>query len=438
MSRIIVAGAGHGGLAAAAQLAKKGFEVTVYERGEQGKLGYDWTDIFAPGAFAAAGIPMPDEDKYEFKENMTFFSPDKKHPLKQDVAPDKLEIKMERRDIYEHLINYALGCGVKIVYGCSIEAPEMAGNRVVGIKTSLGSFYADLVIDAAGLNSPLRKKLPPMCGIMNDVKRFEKFYVYRAFYNRLPTDEKQDKYKVYFFPDGKLGIGWVATEGEFTDVLIGKFDELNDDGINEALTSLHEHNPQLGSDLLRGGQRVQIPVRQPLSVFVCDGYAAIGDSAFMTVPVIGSGIANCLKASKMLADTIAADKARAFSAETLWGYQVKYYKALGSGFAALAVVKLLLTKLTPGQLDYIFDKSILTAQDLTIDADSTSLASMIKFDVADMISRAKNICNDTDLLKKILAVGAKLAAVSATCAAMPRTWNRRAVFGWAKKYDSLF
>ena len=36
--KIIVAGAGHGGLTAAALLADKGFDVTVYERGEKGDL----------------------------------------------------------------------------------------------------------------------------------------------------------------------------------------------------------------------------------------------------------------------------------------------------------------------------------------------------------------------------------------------------------------
>ena len=46
--KIIVAGAGHGGLTAAGLLAEKGFDVTIYERGQKGKLGYDWTDIFDP------------------------------------------------------------------------------------------------------------------------------------------------------------------------------------------------------------------------------------------------------------------------------------------------------------------------------------------------------------------------------------------------------
>ena len=65
---IIVAGLGHGGIAAAALLAKAGCDVTVYEKKKEGTLGYDWTDIFAPDALDIAGMDMPDEDKYEYKE----------------------------------------------------------------------------------------------------------------------------------------------------------------------------------------------------------------------------------------------------------------------------------------------------------------------------------------------------------------------------------
>lgn len=44
--KIIVAGGGHGGIAAAALLAEHGFDVTVYEKNRREDMGYDWTDIF--------------------------------------------------------------------------------------------------------------------------------------------------------------------------------------------------------------------------------------------------------------------------------------------------------------------------------------------------------------------------------------------------------
>jgi 2-polyprenyl-6-methoxyphenol hydroxylase-like FAD-dependent oxidoreductase len=93
--KIIVAGLGHGGIAAAAMLAKRGFDVTVYEKKSEGTLGYDWTDIFAPAALGIAEMPMPDEDKFEYKENMTFFAPTSKRSLTQHVPYDELEIKMD-------------------------------------------------------------------------------------------------------------------------------------------------------------------------------------------------------------------------------------------------------------------------------------------------------------------------------------------------------
>ena len=57
--KILIAGAGHGGLAAAGLLAKNGAQVTVIERFPEENLGHDWTDIFDPACFQEAGIPLP-------------------------------------------------------------------------------------------------------------------------------------------------------------------------------------------------------------------------------------------------------------------------------------------------------------------------------------------------------------------------------------------
>ena len=114
MKKIIVAGGGHGGIGAASLLAEKGYDVTVYERHERDRMGYDWTDIFAPSAFQAVHMPMPAPSLYEYKENMTFYSPGAHTPLRQDIPADKLEIKMERSDIYAHIISHAEKNGVNI------------------------------------------------------------------------------------------------------------------------------------------------------------------------------------------------------------------------------------------------------------------------------------------------------------------------------------
>ena len=436
MKKIIVAGGGHGGIAAASMLAKRGYDVTVYERRAEQDMGYDWTDIFAPGALSRAELPMPPANQFEYKENMTFYGPGFHTALRQEIPPEKLEIKMERRDIYRLLIREAKENGARFVFGCEIAGPIVYGSRVVGIHTALGDFCGDLVIDACGLNSPVRTGLPPVCGVNPEVGKNNRFYVYRAFYDRATPEEVKDKYKVCLFAQNKLGVGWVATEKDCTDLLIGRFEPFDQAEADRTAEYYRKTNPSLGTKLLRGGSFVQIPVRPPLSRMVCDGYAAIGDSAYMTVPIIGSGIANCLKAAKLLCVAVEANREGAFTAETLWRYQVSYYTALGAGFAALACVKEALTIFTPEELDFLFDSGVINAKDLSIDADTTNLLQIFRGNTAvDYRKKLTGVVKSPALLKKMMAVGGKIAAVSAATAAMPKRYTRTAVNAWVKSYE---
>lgn len=437
--KIIVAGLGHGGIAAAALLAEAGYDVTVYEKKEEGTLGYDWTDIFAPKALEIAKIPMPDEDKFEYKEDMTFFAPSGNTPLRQHIPHDKLEIKMERKDIYDLLIKNAVEKGVKIVYGCEVQKPIMLGNRVAGIRTANSDVFGDLVIDSCGMNSPIRRNLPKSLMIEKDITRNQKIAIFRAFYNKASDCEVEAKFKVMVCNGGVQGISWVASEDEHTDLLIGRFnDDFDMEDVEEFAEFLRPTNPRLGTEIVRGGQFVEIPVRHPLSVMVADGYAAIGDSAFMTVPLIGSGIANSLKAARILAETVINDHAQAFSVESLWKYQVLFYKHVGSGLAPLECIKQLLFKFTYDEIDYCFDSGILNDDNVTMTADFGKIFDLVKFDIPDLMNKAQKACADPELLKKMLGAGNRITAVTAACLAMPRKWDRRLVEIWAKAYTKAF
>ena len=95
MKKIIVAGAGHGGLITAASLAKEGFDVTVIEQKKRKELGYDWTDVFNIECFANAGVPIPDNLNYSLKDNMTFYSSNLSSSKNPNVPINKREVKME-------------------------------------------------------------------------------------------------------------------------------------------------------------------------------------------------------------------------------------------------------------------------------------------------------------------------------------------------------
>ena len=437
--KIIVAGGGHGGIAAAMLLAKRGFDVTVYERNAKTKMGYDWTDIFDKKGLLAIGLPIPDKKLYNLKNDVTFYGPAMETALTQNTEDDRKEIQMEISEIYKYLISHAVEAGVKFEYKQNILGPILYGNRVVGIKTEKGEYYGDLVIDACGLNSPVRQNLPESFGIQNNPIQYEQFYVYRAFFNKTAEVRDDEKFKIIMLPNNQLGISWVATEEKYTDVLIGRFHKFDLDYANDQIESLRKTNPSIGTKIVRAGDFANIPVRQPLGIMVADGYAAIGDSAFMTVPVIGSGIANALKAAKILADAISADKALSYSAETLWLYQKNYYKEIGAAMAPMACVKLLLTRLEGYELDYIFAKGILNAQDMTIDAESSSLGAMLGgMTFEDIKVKLSGLINNKVILKKVIQMGLQLGKATAVTAAMPPVYNRKAVLKWVKEYNKCF
>lgn len=433
--KIIVAGGGHGGITCASLLARAGFDVTVYEKNSRENMGWDWTDIFNKKSLAEVGLSVP-EDKILPMHNMSFCPPAGRVILRNDIDEARgTDIKMERKDIYDLIIDDAEKAGVKFVYDTEISGPVMAGDRVIGIKTADGEILGDLVIDACGCESPVRKGLPECCGVQAEMEEMEKFTVYRAFYNRADTNEVIDKYKVFMLPKGVFGIAWVADDETYSDILIGDFKEFTLEEALERTEQFRKENPVLGTELLRGGQMVKIPVRQTLAVMVADGYAAIGDSAFMTVPIIGSGIANSFRAAKMLAETIIADKTETYSAETLWDYEYNYQTKIGFGLAPLALVKLMLGKIKPEQLDYMFENKIITINELSVSDEPGGPIMDIN---AELITKGKAMIKDKKLTALFLSLGKSIALLTAVNKTFPKHYGRYAVQQWAKRYNAIF
>lgn len=443
--KIIVAGAGHGGLTAAAQLAKAGFDVTVYERLSRETLGHDWFDAINPNVFSLVGCPHPQDVgiPWKWRADVTYFGPTTcdEHKVPQRFSkPEDIEIIMERRDILKLLVGFAEGCGAKVEFGVSIDGPLMAGDRVIGIKTNTGNRYADLVIDSAGIYSPVRMGLPEHLQIQKQLFKNQRIYTYRAFYD-LPVDPHtvEDVYKVMFRPDpgDDFSLSWIYTQDTYTDLLIGHMEPMSDDEIDVIAADYRSKNPQLGTTKLRGGQTVPIPFRHPLSIMVADGYAAIGDSAFMTMPLNCSGMSTSIEVSKILADTVIADKSESYTAATLWPYQYNYFQKMGKGIAPIALVKDMIISLTAAQTDYAFDTGIITWRELTITADQHSIWEFLHFDPK-LPKRGVLLAKDKELLKKAAGAVADTAAFLAWAEVLPKKYDRDAVRRWAKVYDRIF
>lgn len=187
----------------------------------------------------------------------------------------------------------------------------------------------------------------------------------------------------------------------------------------------------------RGGYFTLIPVRQPLSIMVANGYAALGDSAFMTVPIIGSGIGNAIKNSKILAEVIASDTTETYSAETLWKYQYQYYNKMGRNIAPLALAKLVLTRVTQDELRYAINKGLLTYREMTITANHTSIWKFLHADLS-LVQRGIDLFKNPGLLKKVAPVVLDIAEYYIVSFQIPKRYTLEGVKAWAKKYDRVF
>ena len=100
-------------------------------------------------------------------------------------------------------------------------------------------------------------------------------------------------------------------------------------------------------------------------------------------------------------------------------------------------MKLMLLSLTPEEIDFVFENEILNEDLITIGADFTGLGN-VKLDPKDLINKAKQVCTDTELLKKIINCGVRIGKVTAACTMMPKKWNESRVKAWAKVYNFSF
>ena len=373
MAKILVAGAGHGGLVAAYNLAKEGYDVTVIEAKQRSEMGHDWEDFLNMTAFDLSGIPRPDESMYTQENGQGFRNPSGTKMIRVATGSDSMT--MDRKLLLSHIIDCALEAGVKIIFGHKIISPIVYNATVKGFNVCDGErnyrLTGDLVIDSAGMYSPIRTQLPVVCGIQKDFQPKDVFHIYRAYYENPSCRKTEPQYIVDLFHMNRPGIDWTITHENHIDILIGKFGssgELSQSEVDETLSAYKKEYPFFTDNILRGGYFADIPLSKMLPMLVCDGYAAIGDCAGMTVPLNGSGMVLSMRAGKILADTIIKADGK-YTREKLWPYQYNYFCTMGHSLVIVAVLKSFFTHISGEVVDLFIEKEILNSQTLNIGGD---------------------------------------------------------------------
>ncbi|MGN0795609.1 MAG: NAD(P)/FAD-dependent oxidoreductase [Christensenellales bacterium] len=432
MSKIVIAGAGIGGMTLAGYLAKQGHEVDVYEKAESlDKMRYDWHDDVSPEIFNELGFTIPEGSLP--KNDWTFVSPFDASRQTMHTPAETRDRSIERRAINKMLFDSANGA--KYHFGVNVEKPIVENGAVKGIIVDGKEIFADLTIDSLGLNSVLRRQLPKEFNVQNEIKPNEKFVAYRGFFNRLPgkADESEPS-RVYMKHLGENGISWCLLDHNPNrmNVLIGRVGCLKDETFKKAMDDLKEKNPALGDNLERGGIVCEIPIRYPISRMVADGYALIGDSAFMTIPMLGSGIASSMAAAKILSEVIASSGK--FDKASLYPYQYKCFKRFGAEHCGVDSLKRFLLGLEDKTLEWIFGSGLLNDNDLK-NAAAGRLVTIKISDYPEKLKHAKGHLGE--LLKMKIALD-KSHKCYRKANSIPEKYNEKKLIKWQKKLDGMF
>ena len=438
MKRIIVAGAGHGGLTAAYNLAKIGYDVTVFEMKEKDELGHDWHDGLDFSAFDGSGIPRPNEDMYTMGIPQVFHNPSCTASVK--IPHEGRDgFNMDRKVLIRYLADCAEKAGAKLRFGIRVLGPVTIGSKVIGIKYSENSeirtALCDLVIDAAGVHSPVRRNLPQKCGIENDILPKDIFHVYRVYYKNTTGEILDPPYNIHLFHENRPGIDWFITEDDRVDILIGKFGikgKLTPEEVTEGLDAFKKLYPFMGSDIIRGGAFADIPLRKMLSKIVCDGYAAVGDSAGMTIPLNGCGINLAMIAGKILADAVAEAGENELSEEMLWKYEYNYFMNLGHRLVIIDVLKQFFGVIRGKNVDFFLEADILTADQL-----SRGNGKGIKISKDFILHIVKTCWRVWYLFFPLVDTFKNVPVLNRVVYSMPENYNANKVRKWINKYKSL-
>ncbi|MCQ2463425.1 MAG: NAD(P)/FAD-dependent oxidoreductase [Clostridia bacterium] len=435
MRKISVAGAGHGGIAAGMLLARKGYDVTVYELKSREEMGYDWHDCMCIDRFEKIGLDTPGEKELIEFMPMAYYNPSRTVKLTPPHNTGSSLRYIDRKFLINYLIDGAEKAGVKFVFGANITGALLRGTTVCGIRAVIDGekkeIFSDLVIDAAGVCSPVRRSLPSELGIMNEISEKETFYIYRAYYEKI-TDELLDpKYTIYFFNDNRVGMDWLISDEKFVDVLIGTFGPMDMETALESVKNFRQAYPFIGEKKLRGGTKIEkIPLRRTLPVIVANGYAAVGDSAAMTEPLSGSGINLSIDAGIILADTVISAKSRNYTVSVLWDYQYKYFKKHGNGQLSADYVKQMMSKLSFKELDGLFEGKVFTEKEL-------AAGPSVSYTPSELMEKAKSLVKFPGVALPLASFGISSAFTSSVCSLMPEQYDKEKIDKWQKLYEKL-
>ena len=337
---VIIVGAGPAGIACGITLARAGKEVVIIERG-----------LFA-GSKNVFGGAIYTKPTLEIFPNFETEAPVERRNIEHNFAilgeKDSTTITYRKDDNTSYSVirgkfdrwaaEEARKAGAYIIEETVVRELIKENDKIVGVKTELEEFYADVVILADGVNSLLAKQI----GLRKDIQtkdvalsvkeviKLDKETINQRF--RLKDDEGSIV-EIFGGPMlGMLGLGFMYTNKDSVTIGLGvTLNELVEEGLRpyDILEKLKQH-PTI-APLIEGGTVKEysahlIPEGGYKAIpQLCDnGVVIVGDAAMLVNNLHWEGTNLAMISGKLAAETVLeAFEKKDFSKSTLSIYETK-------------------------------------------------------------------------------------------------------------------
>lgn len=339
-TEVIVVGAGPAGISAAITVARAGYEVILIERGK-----FAGSKNMFGGAIYASAVK---EIFPNFEKSAPLERKNIEH--KYAILGDNDSTIVSYRKNHEEAVSYtvirgkfdrwmaeeAKKEGVILVEETVVRELLVEDEKVVGVKTELEDYYADIVILADGVNSLLAKQI----GLRDDIEpkdvaisvkeviKLDKDKINDRF---LVNDDEGCIYEIFGGSMlGKLGLGFIYTNKDSVSIGLGvTLDEFTKAKIKpyELLAKLKEH-PAI-APLISGGETVEYSAHlipeggyKKIPTLSGAGVMIVGDAAMLVNNMHWEGTNLAMISGKLAGETaVVALSKKDYSEDALARYQ---------------------------------------------------------------------------------------------------------------------